>query len=258
MTDLDAAVAKSTSANPPPVVIFAEGVSVSYEVLRAGERKGLRRRPAIVDALRGVSFVVREGGSLGVVGHNGAGKTTLVRALSGEIGCTGGRVLVRSRPTSVSVSSALQPNLTGRRNIELGLLAIGFKPAEVIERIEVVAEYAEVGPFIDMPLRTYSTGMRGRLRFAISTERRPDILLLDEALATGDKHFRDKSMERVAAIKEAAGAIVVVSHSSSEIAQTCDTAIWLHDGRVQAAGPAEEVAMAFEDSRMKAKRDNIR
>lgn len=241
-----------------PIVILAEGVSVSYQVIGAGAKSRLGRSSATVDALTDISFVIREGQSLGVVGLNGAGKSTLVKALSGEIGCTSGRVLVRSRPTSVSVASALQPNLTGRRNIELGLLALGFKPAEVIEIIDEVAEYAEVGPFIDLPLRTYSTGMRARLKFAISTQRKPDILLLDEALATGDKAFREKSMGRVNSIKESAGAIVLVSHSTNEIASTCDTAIWLHDGRVKAHGPADEVAEAFESSRSRAKRDIIR
>ena len=158
-------------------------------------------------AVRGVSFVLREGDTLGLIGSNGSGKSTLLSALTGLLPLEQGRIHVRSRPTLLGVGAVLRPALSGRRNIVLGLLAVGLNAREAHERVDDVIDFSGIRESIDLPMKTYSSGMRARLTFAIATAVTPDILLIDEALAVGDEQFRKRSRERIDDVLAGAGAL---------------------------------------------------
>lgn len=237
-----AGITEHSEPAAPPVTVYAENASVTYLI-----RTGRLRRPVEVAALKNLSLVLREGTSLGVLGLNGAGKSTLVKAIAGTVALSSGQLLVRSQPKRVSVGSTLRAELTGRQNITLGLYALGLNPEEAEALVPAVVEYSELAEFIELPLDTYSAGMKARLKFSISTQVQPDILLLDEALAVGDRAFKEKSLHRVNEIKATAGTVVLVSHSMKEISETCDLALWLDKGEPRLFGPTEEVVEAYEE-----------
>jgi teichoic acid transport system ATP-binding protein len=201
----------------------------------------VRREPRVsVYALERFSLVVGTGESLGVVGRNGSGKTTLSRIIAGKLTPTTGQVWARSTPQMLGVSPALVPSISGRQNIILGCLAMGMPRAEVRARLPEIEEAAGLGEAIHLPMETYSSGMGGRLRFAIATSKNPDILVLDEALNTGDAQFRDRSKARMEKLREQAGAVVLVSHNAKQITSSCTRVLWLDAGRVIADGETED------------------
>ncbi len=208
---------------------------------------GVFRRPIRQDvhAVDGVSFVARTGESIGILGLNGSGKSTLLRMIAGVEPPTSGRVYARSQPTLLGVSAALVPDLSGMRNIELGCLAMGLTPEETRAVTPAIVELAGIGDSIHRPMRTYSSGMGARLRFAINAASRPDILLIDEALGTGDATFKKKSEDILTEIRRDAGTVFLVSHAAQTIEEMCTRAIWLHHGRMIADGPAYETARAY-------------
>lgn len=232
-----------------PHVVEVDDVHVTYRVyedrqLGLRERvasRQLRRKYRQVHAVRGVSFVLREGDALGIIGSNGSGKSTLLSAMTGLLPIESGSIRVRSRPTLLGVGAALRQNLSGRRNIRLGCLAAGMSNEEIDARIDEIIAFSGLADFIDMPMRAYSSGMRARLTFSIATARVPEILLIDEALAVGDQAFRQRSAERVREVRDSAGAVVVVSHNLGEIRTSCNRAMWLHHGQMQAFGEPEDV-----------------
>lgn len=198
-----------------------------------------------VAALKGISFVSYAGESIGVLGKNGSGKSTLLRLIAGGESVTAGEIRVSSQPTLLGVSAALQPRLTGMQNIRLGLLAVGFSPDQLGEKFEDIREFADIGDAIYRPMNTYSSGMAARLKFAISTSVEPEILLVDEALATGDASFTDKARDRMNRMLGKSGTVFLVSHAASVIQEICTRAIWLHDGRIIADGTAESVTKSY-------------
>lgn len=208
----------------------------------------MRRRHREIHAVRGVSFRLGEGESLGVVGSNGSGKSTLLSALTGLLPVESGSIRVRARPTLLGVNAVLRPALSGRRNIVIGGLAMGMSKREIEAKSDEIVQFAELEDFVDLPMRTYSSGMRARLTFSIATARTPEILLIDEALAVGDARFRAKSAERIEKIRAEAGAVVLVSHDFGEIERTCDRALWLERGELRADGPAEDVVASYRSS----------
>ena len=235
-----------------PLSIRVRDLHVEYEVFterRAGLRqrivtgKGSGRR--VVHALKGVSFDVRKGDSVGVIGSNGSGKSTALLALAGLLPPTSGEILVAAEPKLLGVGAALIAGATGLRNIRLGCLALGMSAEELDERIEEIVGFTELGEAIDRPLKTYSSGMRARLHFAISTAVQPEILLIDEALAVGDRVFRQKSRERIENMLANAGTLMLVSHSMDTIRQMCRRALWLDQGRLRMDGPVDEVIEAY-------------
>ena len=235
------------------VAIRAQDVVVDYEVFedrRAALRDRLLRRGDlgrdVVHAVRGVSFDVYEGESVAVIGTNGSGKSTLLAALAGLLPITSGTALVSEEPKLLGVGAALIPGASGRRNVRLGLLAIGVPHAELDERVEAVIDWTELGDAIHRPLRTYSSGMRARLHFGIATSMRPRILLVDEALGVGDKRFRRKSKARMAEIQSAAGVLMVVNHNLNELRNMCERALWIEQGRLVADGPIDAVLESYE------------
>jgi teichoic acid transport system ATP-binding protein len=199
-----------------------------------------------VHAVQGVSLEVRAGDVVGIVGSNGSGKSTLLGAIAGLLPPRSGSVLVRSEPVLLGVGAALKPELSGYRNIIIGCLAMGLPMGVIKERIDSVAEFTALGDALNRPLRTYSSGMRARLAFAIATLEHPDILLIDEALAVGDRSFRKKSLARLRSLQHDASAVVMVTHNMNEIRSTCTRAVWLEGGRLVIDGTVEEVLDAYE------------
>lgn len=208
----------------------------------------LRRRSRAVHAVRGVSFQLHRGESLGIIGSNGSGKSTLLAALTGLLPVESGEIHVRSRPTLLGVGAALRKQLSGRRNIVLGCLAAGMTPAEVDARIDAIIDFSGLGEFIDMPMQAYSSGMRARLAFSIATARIPEILLVDEALAVGDESFRRRCADRIETIRAESGAVVQVSHNMAEIKGACNRVIWMDKGLIRLEGPTEDVLEAYLDA----------
>ncbi|GAA2157524.1 teichoic acid transport system ATP-binding protein [Humibacillus xanthopallidus] len=204
-----------------------------------------------VHAVKGVSFVVRHGEAVGIIGRNGSGKSTLLRAIAGLIPPSGGRAWAAGRPALLGVNAVLLTGLTGSRNVMIGGLALGLSPREVRERYDDIVEFSGIGDFVDLPMSAYSSGMGARLRFAISTAAAPDILMIDEALATGDAEFQTRSRERIAEIREQAGTVFLVSHSNAAIRESCDRVLWMDQGRLIMDGPTEDVVAAYEASHRK-------
>lgn len=199
-----------------------------------------------VHAIRGVSLVTYEGESIGLVGANGSGKSTLLRAIAGTLMPAQGRVLARAKPTLLGVNAALIPRLTGARNIEIGCLALGMTPGDVRAKFESIVEFSGIGDFIDLPMTAYSSGMSARLRFAIASSVSHEVLLIDEALATGDAAFRGRSEERIRQLRTEASTVFLVSHDLSTVRETCTRGIWLDKGLIRMDGSVEDVIAAYE------------
>lgn len=231
-----------------PLSVVVRDLVVDYEIYQ-DRRRALRDRLVsgkgsgrkVVRALHGVSFEVHEGESVGVIGSNGSGKSTMLSALAGLLPITSGEILVSDEPKLLGVGAALLPMSSGYRNIRLGLLALGLTSDEIESRLPEVAEFTELGDALERPLSTYSSGMRARLHFAIATARTPRILLIDEALAVGDKWFRAKSAERIDRVLAEAGTLLLVSHNGAEIRKQCERAIWIERGHLRDDGPVDRV-----------------
>lgn len=232
------------------LTLLATGVSLDYNVRIAHEQKSRRLfgssgEKGIVQALRGISLAARKGEFIGLVGRNGSGKSTLLRVLAGVETPTSGKVVATSTPQLMGVKAALMPNLTGVDNIRIGLLAMGLTPAEVQERIPRVTELADIGKSIRMPMRTYSSGMNARLRFAISVAADPDILMIDEALSTGDDAFRQRSNDAMKELIARSGTGFLVNHSAPAIRELCTRVIWLDNGEIVADGDTKQVMQQY-------------
>jgi teichoic acid transport system ATP-binding protein len=203
---------------------------------------GMRR----IHAVRGVSFTAHRGEAIGLIGPNGSGKSTLLRAIAGLMPPTQGVIYTKGKPSLLGISAALMGDMTGERNVVLGCLALGMKPSEIEQRYQEITEFADIGEFISLPMNTYSSGMGARLRFAIAATRSHDILLIDEALATGDAKFRRRSEARIRELRQEAGTVFLVSHNLRVIRETCGRAIWLEKGKILADGDAQAVVEAYE------------
>lgn len=252
---MDGIEPQSVDARKPVVVV--DNLHVKYRVFASGKAAGsaksglLSRTRGIrtVHALRGVSFTAYENESIGVIGSNGSGKSTLMRAIVGLTPPAEGAVYASSRPNLLGVGAALLPDLSGEDNIVLGGLALGFSKKEIAELRDNIVEFSELGEFIDLPMRTYSSGMQARLKFAIAAAKQHEILIIDEALAVGDRRFRDRSEARIREMRENAGTIFLVSHSMGSIRSTCSRTIWINKGVLEMDGDTKEVVDAYEASR---------
>src|ERR1700716_1171478 len=193
-------------------------------------------------ALRDVSFEVKEGEALGIVGHNGAGKTTILKILSSITTPTQGEITVRGRLAAlVEVSSGFHPELTGRENIYLHGAMLGMRRAEIRRKLDSIIDFSGVGQYTDVPVKRYSSGMYVRLGFAIAAHLDPDILLLDEVLAVGDAAFQAKCLDRISELRKSGRTIVFISHDLAAVYRLCDRALLLSHGCVLADGPPREV-----------------
>ncbi|NUO60996.1 MAG: ABC transporter ATP-binding protein [Hamadaea sp.] len=201
-----------------------------------------------VHAVKGVSFAAYQGEAIGLIGSNGSGKSTLLRAIAGLLPTARGKVYTQGQPSLLGVNAALLNDLTGERNVILGCLAMGMSLAEAKTRVQEIVEFSginERGDFASLPMRTYSSGMSARLRFAIAAARKHDVLLIDEALATGDGTFRKRSEARVNQLREEAGTVFLVSHQLSTIRTTCERTLWLEAGVLRMDGPTKEVLAEY-------------
>jgi teichoic acid transport system ATP-binding protein len=239
-------------AEVPAVVV--EDLHVTYRVfedvrptLRRFVARGFRPRPHVeVNALRGVTFTAMPGEAIGVIGRNGSGKSTLMASLAGLLPAERGAVLASSQPVLLAVGAALQGDLSGRRNIVIGASALGIAKTDILAQMDSIIEFTGLRASIDRPLRTYSSGMAARLQFGIASAVRPDILLVDEALATGDAEFARRSEERIQEIIASAGTVFIVSHSAESIERMTRRTLWIDGGRIVFDGPTAEALEAYQ------------
>ncbi|WP_253905769.1 ATP-binding cassette domain-containing protein [Arthrobacter sp. H5] len=198
-----------------------------------------------VYALNEMSLVVERGESVGIVGRNGSGKSTLMRLISGQSNPTTGAVYASSIPIMLGVNAALVPELSGDHNIVLGCLAMGLTRNQIGERFDSIVDLSGLDKSIHLPMKSYSAGMSSRLRFAIAASIDPEILLIDEALNTGDAQFRDRSKRRMDELRLQAGSVFLVSHSLETITEMCTRVIWLDQGDLLMDGNPAEVTGAY-------------
>ncbi|MGV9564900.1 ABC transporter ATP-binding protein [Streptomyces sp. NPDC003480] len=258
------AVANPISDQLIPTVI-CDGVDIVYRVNGTGAGRGtataalnrIVRRKQVekaagvrrVHAVKNVSFTAYKGEAIGLIGTNGSGKSTLLKAVAGLLPVENGRIYTNGQPSLLGVNAALMNDLTGERNVHLGGLAMGMSREQVKERYQEIVDFSginEKGDFITLPMRTYSSGMAARLRFSIAAAKDHDVLLIDEALATGDRSFQKRSEERIRELRQHAGTVFLVSHNNKSIRDTCDRVLWLERGVLRMDGPTEEVLEAYE------------
>jgi teichoic acid transport system ATP-binding protein len=229
--------------------VIVDDLYVVYRVYGAGGDRGtastalfriMRRktRPSIrrVEAIKGMSFVAYRGDAIGIIGRNGSGKSTLLRAIAGLLPPERGTVYTTCDASLLGVNAALLDDLTGERNVVLGCLAMGMTKKEIKAKFADIVAFSGVGDFINLPMKTYSSGMGSRLRFAIAAAKDYEILLIDEALATGDAEFRVKSHARIDELRNKAGTVFLVAHDLEEVEETCNRVIWLDGGKIVEQG----------------------
>lgn len=204
------------------------------------------KNTVMVEALQPLSLVAQHGECLGVIGRNGSGKSTLMRLISGQEKATSGSVLATSTPIALGVSAALVPELPGEANIMLGCLAMGLSREEVREKFDSIVELSALGKAIHLPMKSYSSGMSSRLRFAIAAAVDPEILILDEALNTGDAEFGERTRKRMTELREQAGCVFLVSHGMPTIRELCTRVVWLDKGELLHDGDPERVVTLYE------------
>lgn len=199
-------------------------------------------------ALKGVSFEVHPGETLGVIGDNGAGKSTLLKIIAGTLRASEGKVLVDGRVSAIlELGMGFHPEMTGIENIFLSGHLMGLSRREIEEKLKDIIDFSELGDFINQPVKTYSSGMYVRLAFSIATAVNPDILVIDEALSVGDSYFQKKSLDRIMEFREKGKTIVFCSHNMYHITHLCNRAIWLHHGKIKMGGNALEVVENYEE-----------
>lgn len=202
--------------------------------------------PAQFWALKGVSLEVQKGEVVGLLGKNGSGKSTLLRVIAGIYAPDRGQVEVEGRISAMlELGAGFRDELSGLENIRLAGAVIGMSPQEIEARFDEITRFADIGDFIHQPLRTYSSGMRARLGFAVASSIKPDILLIDEALAVGDAEFREKSMRRVEDLVKSGITVVIVSHNLSELQRLCQRLVLIDAGKVVGSGPPAEMLEAY-------------
>ena len=234
------------------MVLLINEVDIDYEVWE-DRRRGLRERftgmqgagRTVIHAVKGASFAVYEGESVAIMGSNGSGESTILAAIAGLLPVTGGEIYASYEPRLMGVGAALLPKVSGMRNIRIGCLALGMSVEQIDERLDSIIEFADIGEAINRPLRSYSSGMKARLLFAIATSIRPKILMIDEALSVGDKEFRAKSEGRIQDMLNHAGTLLMVSHNMNELKRLCTRGIWLEEGVILADGPLDEVIATY-------------
>jgi len=197
-------------------------------------------------ALDGVSFELPAGRALGVIGENGAGKSTLLKVLAGTTMATSGDVSIQGNVASLlELGTGFHQEFTGRSNIYLASQVQGFKLAQIEEKIDSIIAFAELGEYIDQPVRTYSSGMVMRLGFSVATAIDPDVLIIDEILAVGDLYFQKKCIDRIFQFREAGKSIMFCSHSLYDVRQVCDEVIWIKDGQIEMHGSPQDVTVSY-------------
>ncbi|MDE2174717.1 MAG: ABC transporter ATP-binding protein [Betaproteobacteria bacterium] len=231
-------------------IFDVSAISLKKRVLRMGRRNRIAEDNTgvvVVRAIDDLSLKLESGDRLGLIGHNGAGKSTLLRVMAGIYPPTAGHIAVQGKTVPLlDISLGMDDQSTGRQNIRLRGLLLGMTDAEIKRKTEDIAEFTELGDYLDLPLRTYSSGMRVRLAFAISTAVEADILLLDEVLGVGDASFQEKANKRLQDLHARAEIVVLAIHSSDTIRKTCNKVLWMERGKVKMFGGVDEVVSAYD------------
>jgi len=258
------------TVDPKNVCLVVDDASMTYRVRSSSDYKnseskisrGIKKVTgsgwAEVPALSNLSFIVNRGESVGVIGTNGSGKSTLMKLLTGKVRPTSGEVYATSTPVMLGVNAALVKEISGKENIRLGCLAMGLSPEQADAKYEQIVEISGLSNSLDMPLKTYSSGMASRLQFAIATSVDPDILLIDEALNTGDAQFRARTKKRLDEVRARAGCVFLVSHSLGTIKQMCTRVIWIEQGEMLADGDPQWVCQQYEEYTAHKSNDRMR
>lgn len=216
------------------------------QVATGGQLGANEQGRVIVRALENLTFTLNDGERVGLLGHNGAGKSTLLRLLSGVYSPSSGTARISGEIGSlIDISLGIDPEATGRENIFVRGVLLGMTKTEIAKKLDEIIEFSELGEFIDMPVRTYSTGMHLRLAFAVSTTVRPEILIMDEWLSVGDEGFKLKAEERMTELVKATNILVIASHSRELVMHTCNRVIWLEHGKIRMDSDPETVTRAY-------------
>jgi ABC-2 type transport system ATP-binding protein/lipopolysaccharide transport system ATP-binding protein len=227
-----------------------QGRSLKKTVLRMGRRNTIAEGTdgvVVVRAVNNVDLRLEKGDRIGLIGRNGAGKSTLLRMMAGIYSPTHGSVVSSGKVVPLlDISLGMDENSTGMQNIRLRGLLLGMSDAEIRAKQQSIAEFSDLGDYLDLPLRTYSSGMRVRLAFAVSTAVDAEILLLDEVMGVGDASFMHKAQDRLADLHSRAEIVVLAMHANKEIRKVCNKALWMERGHVRAFGPVEEVVSQYE------------
>ncbi len=234
--------------------IDVRDLKISYRVLKSFsiKRSLLKLKKSeveVFEAIKGISFSVPEGEIMGIVGKNGSGKSTMLRAIAGIFSPDSGEIDLHGHSVSLlSIGVGFQKALTGRENIILSGMLLGFSEEQVRAKMDDIIKFAELGRFIDMPVRTYSSGMHSKLAFSITAMLESDIMLIDEVLSVGDVKFRKKSYNKMKQlISNKDRTVIIVSHSSDTLKKLCTSLMWLHEGEIKMIGDTNEVLNAYEE-----------
>lgn len=240
----------------PDVAIYLSNVSVKYQIptdqIKTFKEYIIRYLQGKIKfesmfALKNIFLEVKRGENLGVLGKNGAGKSTLLKVISRVLIPNSGRVLVRGNVSPLlQLGAGFHDELTGRENIYLNATLLGHTRKETDKKIDEIIIFSDIGKYLEAPLRTYSSGMKSRLGFAIATAWTPEILILDEVLSVGDSNFQRKCLDRMSSFRQSGATVLLVSHDITTIRTVCENAIWLEKGKVKLAGKAEIICDAYE------------
>lgn len=220
------------------------------DTLREAFAHLFRKRTSYHDfeALKGASFTIREGETVAIIGRNGSGKSTILKIIAGVYRPTAGEVRISGQVGAlIELGAGFHPDLTGRENIVLNGLLLGLSKQEIQSREQQILDFAELGEFIDSPVKQYSSGMFMRLGFAVATEIDPDVLLMDEILAVGDAAFQQKCSARIDEFRQRGKTIIFVSHDLNAVRQFCDRVLWIHNGVLLGDGPADQIVTRYEE-----------
>lgn len=242
-------------------LIHLQNVSVEFPIYNSSSRSLKNRvlsiatggkierrsdRLVIVRGLDNISLTFKDGDRVGLIGHNGSGKTTLLRVLSGIYIPTHGHSIIDGECVSlININLGIDPDATGKENIRLRSAMMGMRPEEIASKLDGISEFSGLGEFLDVPFRTYSSGMQLRLAFATSTAVRPEILIMDEWLSTGDEDFKGRANERMQDLVDSTKILVLASHSKELLLKNCNRVIWLEHGAIKMDGEPEAVLSAY-------------
>lgn len=238
----------------PGNAIEVKDLKITYKCVKSlSMRKSLfhlrKSKLEVYEALRGISFEVKKGEIMGIVGKNGSGKSTLLRAIAGIFSADSGSIELESDSVSLlSIGVGFQKKLSGRENIILSGMLLGFSEQEVRDKMDEIIEFANLGKFIDMPVKTYSSGMYSKLAFSITAVLETDIMLIDEVLSVGDAKFKKKSYKKMQElIMDENRTVVIVSHSTETLEKLCTSLLWLHEGEIKMQGDTKAVLDAYNE-----------
>lgn len=242
----------------PDSAIFLNNISVRYriptEAIHTFKEYMIKLLKREIDhksfsALKEINLDIKRGEIFGIIGRNGAGKSTLMKVISKVLIPTDGRVWVKGHVSPLlQLGAGFHPELTGRENIYLNATLLGHSHTEIENKLDEIIEFAEIGNFMEAPLRTYSSGMQSRLGFAVATAWQPDILILDEVLSVGDAAFQKKCIHRMGKFRDSGATVLMVSHSIDQVREICERALWLNKGQIESLGSADEVCTMYQNA----------